>query len=130
MIEEENKKLIKKCFKELLEDEHATPEMFGKYFSEEYIQHVDGVTLDYQGLLAHAATLKSRVKNIKVELVHLVAEGDKVCSVHLVDSMRDNALVKMKVIALFQLKENKIILCDELTHMILGDEEDRNLGSA
>ena len=124
------KKIIKSSFTELLEKPGFDPSLFENFFSREYIQYVDGKILDYTGLLEHAKTLKSRVKDIKVSYEHLIEEGNKVCSVHIVEAIRDNQPVKMKIIALFAFENDKIILCDELTYMLLGDESDRDLGSA
>ena len=114
----------------MLEKPGFDPSLFEHFFSREYTQYVDGKILDYTGLLEHAKTLKSRVKNIKVSYEHLIEEGNKVCSVHIVEAIRDNQPVKMKIIALFAFENDKIILCDELTYMLLGDESDRDLGSA
>ena len=124
------KELIQQSFYELLENPGFDPSRFEYYFSKDYIQHVDGKTMDYAGLLEHAKTLKSRVKNIKISYEHLIVEGNKVCSVHIVDAMRDNQPVKTKVFALFEFENNKIILCDELTYLMLGEESDRDLGAA
>ena len=49
----------------------------------------------------------------------MISEGDKY----------SGGKVKAKVIALFVIKDNKIVLCDELTHVIAGSSEDRDLGS-
>ena len=35
----------------------------------------------------------------------------------------------MKVIAEFRLRDNKVYYCDELTHMLEGDDKDKDLGS-
>ena len=124
------KHIIKKSFNDLLESPGFHPSLFERYFSKDYIQHVDGKTLNYHGLLEHAKTLKAKVKNIKISFEHLIEEKNKVCSIHIVEATRDDSPIKMKVIALFEFKNDKIILCDELTYMLIGDEKDRDLGSA
>ena len=123
------KELVKRSFNALLENPSFDPSHFEEYFSKDYIQYVDGKTMDYVGLLEYAKTLKSRVEDIKISYEHLIAEGNKVCSIHIVEAVRDMQPIKMKIFSLFEFKNNKIIMCDELTHLVLGDVSDRNLGS-
>ncbi len=58
-----------------------------------------------------------------------MAENDKVCTVHVAQGIKDDGnLVRTQVNALFQIKQQKIILCNELTHLITGQESDSDLG--
>jgi len=123
------KQIVKQSFTELLEKPGFCPSHVECFFSKNYIQYVDGKTLDYTSFLGHVETLKSTVKDIKVTYEHLVEEGNKLCSIHIVNATRDDQPVKMKVIALFEFENDKITLCDELTYMLQGEEADRDLGS-
>lgn len=49
---------------------------------------------------------------------------------HLVDAVKKNGQeVKVKVISYFEVENDKITLCDELTHVLTGIAEDQNIGS-
>lgn len=43
--------------------------------------------------------------------------------------MKNNSKVKMHVIAEFHIKAGKLFYCDELTALIEGDTQNRNIGS-
>lgn len=126
----ETKQLIRDAFVNVLENPDATDATYADYFSKDYIQHVDGKTLNYDGFVAHMQTLKSVVETMKVTFEQLIVDGDKVCSVHVVDAIKkDGNEVQIKVIAYMQIKDKKIVFCDELTHMLKGEKSDRDLGS-
>ena len=74
--------------------------------------------------------LKNAVHSTQITFEHLVAENDKVCSIHYAQGIKSNGQkIKAKVIALFQFQDDQLILCDELTHLVEGSTEDRDLGS-
>ena len=41
----------------------------------------------------------------------------------------NNDKIRAKVIAVFEFKDQKLISCDELTHLIEGSNDDRDMGS-
>ncbi|MCH9644171.1 MAG: nuclear transport factor 2 family protein [Gammaproteobacteria bacterium] len=126
----DNKELIKGSFRDIFESESIDDAMVAKYFHPDYKQYVDGKELDYNQFIEHVKQLTSAVSSAKVEFQHLVAEGDSVCSVHIASGIKpDGRKVRAKVIAYFEIKEGLIVLCDELTYMLEGDEADRDLGS-
>lgn len=130
MTSNEIKNFIQQVFQQAVEDMNATEVTYSKYFSKDYIQHVDGKKLTYSDFVAHMKTLKSVMKSIKVTFKYLLAEGDKVATVHLIDGVKkDGSIVRAQVNALFQISANKIVLCDELTRLIQGDESDEDLSS-
>ena len=60
----------------------------------------------------------------------MVAESDKVATIHRVNAIKhDDSHIEVQVNAFFQIKNNKIIFCDELTYLIQGEKSDRDLGS-
>ena len=125
-----NKALLREAFQEVMVNPDADETIIAKYMSKDYRQNVDGLSFDYEGFVQHMVTQKQVIKEASVEFEHMVAEGDKVCTVHHIHAVKDDGNeIKGKVVALFQFKDNKIILCDELTHLVEGSEEDRDLGS-
>lgn len=126
----DNKILLKNAISDIFDGDTVDENVVAKYFSKDYIQYVDGKTLDYQQFIEHLHTQRKTVYNIRFTFEHLVSEGDKVVSIHYPEAdKRSGGRIKAKVIALFIIKNNKIILCDELTHLIVGDKEDHDLGS-
>lgn len=126
--ENETKKWLREVFTNVIEDLAATEQTIAKYFAEDYIQHVDGKTLHYQDFVAHMRTQKSLMKSIKVTFEHMLVEGEKINTVHRVHGVKKNGQeIEAKVIALLQIRDRKIILCDELTHLIKGEKSDKDL---
>ena len=98
--------------------------------SPNYVQHVDGKTLDYEQFIKHRLVQNKVVKTITVNFQHIVAEGDKIFTIHVADvEKKDGSKVKIKVIAMFIIKDAKLVACDELTHVLEGSKEDEDLGS-
>lgn len=126
----ENKQLIKNMFHDVFEDTNASEITYEKYFSKDYVQYVDGKTLNYDDFVNHMRALKSALKSAKITFKYIVGEGDKVATIHIAQGIKKNGgTVETQVNAFFQIKNNKIILCDELTRLIKGEETDKDLGS-
>lgn len=130
MTPNEIKKFIQEAFLNVIEDMNATEETYTKYFSKDYIQYVDGKKLTYADFVAHMKAQKSVMKSAKITFKHMLVEGDKIATVHLVYGIKkDGSVIEAQVNALFQIKNSKIVLCDELTHLIKGEKSDKDLGS-
>ena|SRR3990167_2181719 len=130
MTSDETKRFVKEAFKHTIENMDATEETYAKYFSKDYVQHVDGKTLKYNYFIAHMKSQKNVMKSAKVTFKSMVVEGDTVATVHLVNGIKkDGGIIEVQVNALFLIKDKKIVLCDELTHLIKGEKSDRDLGS-
>jgi hypothetical protein len=94
------------------------------------VQHADGVTLDFSGFVDHVRELKRTVRNVRVDFEEMVAEGNKVMEIHRVEGeKRASGKFTVRLMSLWMLEEGKIVLCDELSHVVQGAPEDRNLGS-
>jgi limonene-1,2-epoxide hydrolase len=125
-----SKHFIERVFKEVIEDLNANEKIISQYFSPHYIQHVDGHQLNYEDFVQHMVVQKSLLDSIKVCIEHCVIEGNAICTVHRVDAIKKNGeKIAVKVIAYFEVENKKIILCDELTHLLEGDEKNQNIGS-
>lgn len=125
-----SRNFIERVFKEVIEDLNANEEIISQYFSPHYIQHVDGHHLNYEDFVQHMVVQKSLLDSIKVCIEHCVIEGNVICTIHRVDAIKKNGeKIAIKVIAYFEVENKKIILCDELTHLLEGDEKNQNIGS-
>lgn len=125
-----NKDVILSVFEEVLGSSSVDEQTIEKYFDPSYIQNVDGVVLDYQGFIKHMKKQKEVIKSIDVEFVTIVQEGDIVFTNHIVDAQKkDDFCVKVKVIAQFTIRDGRLIGCDELTHLLSGNKEDKDIGS-
>ena len=121
---------LKDMFRDVMESAEFSPSVISEYFHPDYMQHVDGKVLNFEEFVQHMKHLRSKVSQVKIHFQHLVEEGDTVCSLHFAEGKKtNNQMVKMKVIAFFKFRKDKLILCDELTFMIHGGKEDKNLGS-
>lgn len=125
-----SKEFIEKVFKEVLEDLNADEKIICRYFSPDYIQHVDGHRLNYKDFVDHMYVQKSLLDSIKVCIERCVVEANGICTVHRVDAIKKNGeKVIVKVIAYFEVENGKIVLCDELTHILKGEAKDKSIGS-
>lgn len=125
-----NKEIIKQVFREVFETRNFNESKIVELFHENYTQHVDGKKLSLQDFIAHIKKLKEELSSVKIIFDHIVCEDDSVCTVHRALGVKKSGVeVHAKVIAYFKLKDGKVLLCDELTHMVKGEEEDRDLGS-
>ncbi len=130
MSPKEMKKFIQEVFINLIENRDADEKTYAKYFSKDYIQYVDGKVLDYDHFVKHMKALADTIKSAKVTFKHIVSENDKVATIHRVNAVKhDGSQIEVQVNALFQIKNNKIILCDELTYLIQGEKSDKDLAS-
>ncbi|WP_277640849.1 hypothetical protein [Wolinella succinogenes] len=124
------KELIVALFRDLLEAPVLDLSLVERYVSPDYVQMVDGAILDYSGFIEHLKKQKEIVKSMKVEFLALVQEGEIVFSNHVVKvEKKDGSYLEVKVIAQFTLFENRLIRCDELTRLLLGDKKDQDIGS-
>lgn len=124
--EEANKKTLREIFNIILSQGKTDNNTINKYFHEDYVQLVDGEKLNRDDFVRHIKALHNSEKNITVEFKHMLAEANKVATVHTATGTKeDGQQVVAKVIALFIFKDGRIIMCDELTSIIEGTEEDK-----
>lgn len=124
------KKIVKSAFAEIFENPNAGRIEIEKYFAENYIQSVDDKVIDFEGFVRHIALQKKVITCAKIKFLNMLQEGNKVSTVHYVEAIKhDGNKVEIKVMALFQFEDDKIIQCDELTLITVGSKEDRDLGS-
>lgn len=124
------KSFLKEAFHHTIEEMEPDEEVYARYFSKDYIQHVDGKTLNYDGFVAHMKAQKKVLASAKITFKYMLVDNDKIATIHIVNAVKkDGSIIEAQVNAIIQVKDNKIILCDELTHLIKGLPSDRDLGS-
>ncbi|WP_145531965.1 nuclear transport factor 2 family protein [Yersinia kristensenii] len=129
MNSQQAKQFLQQVFTALVDPAFTVQEV-AAFFSKDYQQNADGNLLNYEEFIQHAQVLKNTLISGKVTLEKVIAEGDRVASVHLVEAVKKNGQkVLMKVIAFYQIENGLITSVEELTHMIHGEAQDRDLGS-
>ena len=114
----------------LIESESIDEKIIASYLHDDFIQYVDGKTLNKLDCISHAKAVKSSVHSGKVTFEHIISESNKVCTVHLAQGKTNEGnYVKFKVIAYFEIKDNKVWLFDELTRMVSGNDSDSDITS-
>lgn len=125
-----NKTIIKNVFKDILGNAVFDSELINKYFSTDYVQTVNGITLSFHDFVKHLQALKEKINDISAEIKSIAEEGETVFTNHIATTiMKDGTMVKTKVIAEFRIRNGKLFYCDELTKLIEGKEEHSDLGS-
>ena len=126
----DNVQIIKGSFREIVENPIFDRRLVDKYFSADYEQHVDGKDLTFANFLKHMEAQKKVTKSVTITFKTIAQQDDVVFTNHYATARKqDGSEAKVHVIAKFKLKDGKICYCDELTHMLSGDETDRDLGS-
>lgn len=124
------KEIVQNCFKDLVEAKDWDELTFAKYFSKDYIQIVNSKTLNYTECQNHLKFLKDNFKNIKITIHEIITENNKVVTRHTSNTVKnDDSQAETDLIAIFEIKDNKIISCRELTHMVKGAKSDEDIGS-
>ncbi|WP_420963666.1 nuclear transport factor 2 family protein [Brucella sp. IR073] len=129
MTESEVHDLLHRLFAALA-DPAATAEQFAELLTPDYIQRVDGKEIDYAGFISHIEALRTHLASVDITFQHIVTDGRSAATVHLVDAVKTSGQrSRFKVIAYYQFRGKRVCLIDELTHLIEGEAEDRDLGS-
>lgn len=127
----ENKVFIENGFKKMFGSASFDENFVREIVDTSYIQYVDGKTLGFEEFIKHLRALKERTKSIEIDFKTLVGEEDIVFSNHVMTAtMKDGTKTVMQIIAEFRIRNRKMYYCDELTFLIDGDSNNRDLGSA
>lgn len=129
MSSEQAKQFVKNAVVYALEN--MDPNMdYSKYVSKDFINPIDGETFNYDQWVTHQKHIKELVKSMKPTFDLMIAEGDYVATifhVHLIK--KDGSELNVKDMAFFKIKNHKIVYVEELTRLINGSEQDKNIGS-
>ncbi|MEF2072262.1 nuclear transport factor 2 family protein [Consotaella aegiceratis] len=108
----------------------ATPADFAELLTPDYVQRVDGKQLDYAGFVEHHQALRKSIVSGSVSFDHVVTDGASAATVHIAEAVKTTGeRIRLKVIAYYEFRGGRISLIDELTHMLEGEQGDRDLGS-
>jgi len=129
LSKDEARALIEGAIESLLDPRREVGDLT-RYFTSDYVQEVDGKRLDYAGFIDHARVLKTHLRRGRATIKTLIVDGDTIADIHVIDAEKvDGNSVRTKVIAFFTVREGKIARVDELTHLLQGADEDRDIGS-
>ncbi|WP_028318669.1 nuclear transport factor 2 family protein [Desulfobulbus elongatus] len=124
------KDVVINLFRDVLESPVVDVSVIDKYIAPSYVQNVDGVVLDYDGFIEHMEKQKQVVASLSVEFLAIAEDGDTVFTNHIVTAnKKDGSTIQVKVIAQFTVQNNRLTNCDELTRLLSGNHEDRDIGS-
>ncbi len=127
---EQNKALIRQMFRDLFEGDSVDQQVIDRYFSPNYVQRADGVTLDFKGFVDHVREVKRAITNLRFVFEQMVAEGNKVMEIHRVEGdKRLGGTFTVRLMSFWIIEDGKIVLCDELSYLEQGEPADRDLGS-
>jgi ketosteroid isomerase-like protein len=128
MTTEEARRFLQSVFDRLF-DPAASAEDVGAFFSPDYVQDVDGRRLDRGEFLNHVRVLKSTLDSATVTFKEIAADGTTIADIHVVEARKKNGdRVRVKVMAFYTLENGKIRRIEELTYLLEGRAEDRDLG--
>lgn len=102
------------------------------YFSDQYMQVTDGTEVNIQGFHNHMETLKSIVDTLALSPFYdfLFDEEKQTATlryeIHVKKKNGNSGVVE--IIAIFELKEGKILRCNELTRSLQPDDEFNTIG--
>jgi len=129
MTDQEARDFLSQVFQALF-DPSVTAEAVGAFFAPDYVQIADGKELDRAGFIDHVRVLKNTLRSGSVTLEKVIASGSTIASLHVATGLKKSgATVQMKVHAFFEIENGLIRRTEELTHMVTGLAEDRDLGS-
>lgn len=122
--------LVRRLFEDVIEGGHIDDASVDHYMAAGYVQRVDGKTLDLPAFKQHLARQRDVVASMRVNFRAMAHDDGIVFSHHDVDVVMHNGdTLRMQVLAQFTIAGDKIIACDELTHLLQGPSSDRDLGS-
>lgn len=125
----DKKEFIQQLFNQLF-NEHVDSAVFETMIAKDYLQKVNGKELGYDEFINHILTLRKQIKRFDIHFNTLIEEEGVLFSNHQVDlELKNGNRVITKVLAEFRFKDDKLVYCDELTHLVDGAKEHKDLGS-
>lgn len=122
--------LVLTALQQIVANPEHQPELIANLFSRHYHQTVDGHTLDYPQFIQHMALLKQITCSMQLQILAIAAAGENVFTHHWVNiEKRDGSQSQIRVLAHFTVRDGQIQSCVELTQLLAGEHQDRDLGS-
>lgn len=99
-------------------------------FSPNYQQYSDGKTLDFTHFINHLSHLRDQVNIIEFEVRDICISESRLAERHIATvTHHDGKVSKLEVYAFIRLHEHKIISLHEISRVISGTEQDKELAS-
>lgn len=126
---EEYLTFMENMYRDILEN--LKVEKIPDYFSPNYVQTTGGENIDYQGFVDQIKDLKQHVESIQVlPLEETVCEGNRMALRYLRRVTKKNGLLSnVAVLGIFEIQDDKLVRCWELSKVILGEKEDKALNA-
>ena len=121
---------LKLAFSTLFSPLNDNDALISEFFTEDYVQWVDGKQIDRKGFQQHLTALKAKVESCDFQFLSLFSQDNQVHSTHIVTAYKRNKQTsRIKVIANITFREGRICACEELTYVLVGANTDHNLGA-
>ncbi|MEF3092635.1 nuclear transport factor 2 family protein [Raoultella scottii] len=122
--------IVMDALREIIPNPLHEEDKIALYFSPDYQQQVDGKSLDYRGFVGHMALLKALTTGMTLSVLAIAGDENTVFTHHHVKvDKKSGQQSEIAVMARFTLASGRIVRCDELTRLLVGEPEDRDLGS-
>ena len=122
---------LNELFTQLFDSNNDIKTIAPKYMSPDYIQIVDGKTLNFDEFIDHMEVLHKVIKTVNFTFKDVITKEGSIAGIHLVDiEKKDGKKTRYKVIAFYYFNDDgKINKIDELTILLAGEHHDKDLGS-
>jgi len=103
-----------------------------RYFSPDFRQCVDGVSLSRAEFAQHIRLLRQRLRSGRIEVIEALRDGRRIADRHTVHAWRhDGGEVRAEVLLFGELAaDGRICRVDEVTRLLAGAPGDADLGRA
>lgn len=124
------KSIVRSAFKGIFTPQGVNASAIHRYFSPQYQQWTNGITLDYTQFQAHIQHLAEITQSVHIEFIALIEEGEQVFSEHQVTVRKKNGTTSVhQVLTHCIVQQQKIISCSELSKQLAGNSDDSALAS-
>ena len=127
MINNDAKTYIEQMFQALFASD-ATAADVSRYITDDFVQVADEHVRDRLAFDAHLEALRADVSDVSFEFTTVFAEGDQICDIHTARGTgKDGEPFALKLIATYTLRDGKVARIEEMSCLLNGAEEDRDL---
>ena len=118
---EDARSFLERAFTKLF-DPLSTERDLLEFFSPDYTQDLNGKRYSFRQFMDGVAAMKTTLRSSKVVFTSVVAAGDTIAEIHLVDGTRsDGSHLRFKVIAFQTLEGGRIKRAEEVNCPLLDE---------
>ena len=129
MTREDAEALLRTAFNDLF-NRNADRETIDRHVSQDYTAWSDGRVIRRHQFEEHVLAIRKDIESMEVAFEDVVTADDRIAAVMTFTLHRkDGRTSQMLVHAFYTIREGKIHRLSELTHLLTGAEEDRDLAS-